>query len=125
MRHQITRFVAVGVASYAVDIGVLYLLHGRAGVALWLATTIAYVCGLGANFGLNRVVTFASAGPMHAQLARYVALLVGNYGVTVAMVTGLTAAGSPYLISKTICVALLASVNFVAYRHWVFAGDGA
>ena len=107
------------------DIAALYLLHGRAGVALWLATTVAYLCGLGANFGLNRAVTFGSAAPVHAQLARYAALLAGNYVVTVGLVTGLTAAGSPYLISKTICVALLASANFFAYRHWVFAGDDA
>ena len=121
--HQATAFLLVGVASYLVDISVLYVCHGQARLALWLATSIGYFCGLLANFGLNRVVTFRSSSPLHYQLMRYVVLLVANYLVTLAMVTGLTAAGSPYLVSKTICVALLAIVNFFAYRHWVFADD--
>jgi putative flippase GtrA len=121
---QVLRFLAVGLASYAIDIGVLYVLHGRASVRLWVATSAAYATGLLVNFGLNRIVTFRSANGVHTELARYVALLVGNYVVTVAFVTGLTAAGSPYLVSKTVCVALLAVVNFLAYRHWVFADRG-
>ena len=123
--HQATAFLLVGVASYLVDISLLYLCHGQAHLALWLATSIAYFCGLLANFGLNRVLTFRSSTPLHYQLMRYVVLLVLNYLVTLVMVTGLTAAGSPYLASKTICVALLAIVNFFAYRHWVFADTGS
>jgi putative flippase GtrA len=123
--HQVTKFLVVGVLSYLIDIAVLYLTHGRAHITLWLATSIAYACGLLANFALNRVVTFRSASPLHRQMARYVALLLANYVATLAIVTGLTAAGLPYLGSKTICVALLAVVNFVAYRHWVFSDDAA
>lgn len=123
--HQATAFLLVGVASYLVDIGLLYICHGRAHLALWLATSIAFVCGLVANFGLNRVVTFRSTSALHYQLMRYVVLLLANYVVTLAMVTGLTSAGSPYLVSKTICVASLAIMNFFAYRHWVFADVAA
>ena len=127
--HQVPRFLVVGLVSYAVDIAVLYLGHGRAHITLWLATSLGYLAGLIANFGLNRMFTFRSSSRVHVQLARYAALLVGNYVVTVASVTGLTAAGCPYLVSKTICVALLAIANFFAYRHWVFAdsvfADGA
>jgi putative flippase GtrA len=125
LAHQVTKFLVVGVLSYAADIAVLYVAHGRAHLALWLATSIAYACGLLANFALNRVVTFRSTAPLHRQMGRYAALLVANYLVTLALVTGLTAAGLPYLGSKTICVALLAIVNFAAYRHWVFSDDAA
>jgi putative flippase GtrA len=117
---EVVRFLGVGVASYAVDISLLYLLHQPAGLALWLATTVAYAAGLAANFALNRAVTFRSTSRLRTQVGRYAVLLAANYAATIAMVTGLTAAGSPYLLSKTVCVAVLALANFFLYRHWVF-----
>jgi putative flippase GtrA len=44
------RYVAIGGLSYGVDISVLFLTHGIAGVWLPLATSIAYTVTLFVNF---------------------------------------------------------------------------
>jgi len=119
-RGQLARFLAVGVLSYGVDIGGLYLLHGQAHVRLWLATAAAFTVSLVVNFALNRTVTFAAGAGVHQQAVRYLTLVVASLLATIGIVTGLTALGTPYLVSKTTSTAVLACVNFFAYRHWVF-----
>jgi putative flippase GtrA len=114
------RFLLVGVLSYLTDAGSLALLHGGAGVPLLVATSIAFALGLGVNYGLNRVLTFGSDALIRYEVPRYLLLVVANYVITLGLVGGLTAAGLPYLASKTVSTAVLAVANFVAYRSWVF-----
>lgn len=114
------RFLLVGALSYLADAGTLAGLHGGAGVALLIATSVAFVVGLAVNYGLNRVLTFGSAAPVRYEVARYLLLVLANYLITLAFVGGLTAAGLPYLAAKTVSTAVLAVANFLAYRSWVF-----
>ena len=44
-----------------------------------------------------------------------------NAGITLAIVTGLTAAGMYYLLAKFVAIVVIACINYVAYRTWVFA----
>jgi putative flippase GtrA len=117
---EFVRFLAVGVASFLVDFGLLYVLHGRLHVVLWLAAALAFSLSMVVNFSLNRAFTFGSSGPLHAESARYLLLVLLSLGATVLLVTGFTRLGCPYLVSKALSTALLAVVNFFAYRHWVF-----
>jgi putative flippase GtrA len=114
------RFLLVGLLSYLADAGTLWLLHGGLGVPLLGATSIAFTVGLTVNYGLNRVLTFGSGARVGYEVSRYLLLVLANYVVTVGLVGGLTAAGLPYLASKTVTTAVLAIANFVAYRQWVF-----
>jgi len=114
------RFLLVGLLSYLTDASTLALLHTGAGVPLLVATSGAFVIGLAVNYALNRVLTFGSVAVLRYEVARYLLLVLANYVITLALVGGLTAAGLPYLGSKTVSTAVLAVVNFVAYRSWVF-----
>lgn len=114
------RFLLVGLLSYVADAGTLALLHTGAGVPLLIATSVAFVIGLAVNYGLNRALTFGSDAVVRYEVARYLLLVLANYVLTLALVGGLTAAGLPYLASKTISTAVLAVANFLAYRSWVF-----
>lgn len=118
---QIVRYVVVGVVSLAVDLGVLWALHGLFGVWLPLAAAISFLSSFVVNFGLNQRWTFsATAGSTPAQLVRYTILVAANTLVTSAAVTAITATGLDYLFAKLIVVAVLTVTNFVLMRVWVF-----
>lgn len=114
------RFLVVGVLSYVVDAGTLAALHSGFGVPLLVATSIAFATGLLVNYGLNRALTFGSDSAVRYEVSRYLVLVLLNYVATLGLVGGLTAAGLPYLASKTVSTAVLAVANFIAYRSWVF-----
>jgi putative flippase GtrA len=43
-----------------------------------------------------------------------------NYLITLAIVNGLAALGMSYLLAKVIATAVIAGINYIAYRNWVF-----
>ena len=114
------RFGVAGTLSVGTDVAVLALLHGLFHVHLVIATTVAYLSSLVVNYSLNHVWVFASTGDMPRRLGRYLLLVGVNYASTLGFVTGLTAAGLYYLVSKAIAVATNAVLNFVSFRWWVF-----
>jgi putative flippase GtrA len=116
----LVRFGVTGVASVAVDVGVLVSLHSGAGVRLVWATLVAYVGGVIVNYTLNRNWTFQSDRDHRQTLIRYAVMIAINVAITESLVVGLTHIGLYYLLSKLIAVAIIASINFFAGRHWVF-----
>lgn len=117
---QAAAFLVVGLLSFAADLGTLWALHAH-GVPLVAATVAGLAAGFAVNFTMNRRHVFGSAAAVGGQLVRYWLLSGANFAVTVVLVPALAAAGVDYRVAKTATVALLAVVNFVAYRRWVFA----
>jgi putative flippase GtrA len=95
-------------------------LHGVLGISLAIATSVAFLATLAVNFGLNKVFSFRSSGLIRPAIVRYLLLVLVNYGATLLIVTGLTAAGLSYVVAKTLATVLNAVLNYLAYRHWVF-----
>ncbi len=119
--HTMTRFVIVGAATVFVDFVSLYILHGILGLAVAPATAVAFAAGLPVNFMGQRVWVFKSLDTPYRRLGRYLIMLGINAGITLAIVTGLTAAGMYYLLAKFVAIVVIACINYVAYRTWVFA----
>lgn len=120
VRHSGFRFLLVGGASVVVDAGLLYVLHGSAGLALEPATALAFLAGFVVNFALNRQWAFASAGRLYHQIVAYLALVAANLSVTVVLVRGLTALGLMYLVAKVCTTVVLSTVNYFVSRKWIF-----
>jgi putative flippase GtrA len=122
--HPAPRFLVIGGASFLTDIGMLKLLHGVLGVALAVATVLAFGAAFVVNFTGSRLWVFgttARQGIAHRQLVRYIILVGMNLGSTLAIVLGLsTGLGLNYLLAKVCATSLIAVANFFAYRHWVF-----
>ena len=116
---QAVAFLAVGLLSFVADLGTLWGLHAH-GVPLVPATVAGLAAGFLVNFTLNRRHVFGSDAAVGGQLVRYWVLSGANFAVTVVLVPSLAAAGVDYRVAKTVTVALLAVVNFVFYRRWVF-----
>jgi putative flippase GtrA len=114
------RYVAVGLVSFVVDAGTLWLLYTVVGTELWLATSVGFWLSFAVNFGANKLFTFGRRANGVRQLIRFAVLVGANYVANLAIVTGLVALGLPALAGKTIAVGLLTVVNYFSYRVWVF-----
>jgi putative flippase GtrA len=73
------------------------------------------------NYSLNRNWTFKSQRDHRQTMVRYAVMLTVNVVLTLLIVLVLTHNGVYYLLSKLIAVAIIASINFFAGRHWVFS----
>jgi putative flippase GtrA len=128
-QHTVIRYAFVGGLAFVVDAGTLWLCHGVFGLAIWLATTIAFAAAFVVNFGLNRVLTFAGDGArdgaMHVQTVKFTILVAINFFVTQALMNGLTSKhlGVNYLLAKVLSTGFITLYNFYVYRNWVFGSD--
>ena len=118
--RSLPRFLIIGVLSFIVDAGALFIAHGVLKIWLPLATTIAYALAFVVNFGLNRRWAFGSTGALTGQVPRYVVLVAVNFVITLFMVSGIAALGVSYLLAKVLATAVVAGINYLAYRNWIF-----
>jgi putative flippase GtrA len=118
--HSIVRFAVVGGIGFGVDLGGLYLLHGM--LLLWLpvATGLAYLVAFAISFVLSRQWVFPDAGAMRRQLVRYLWLVAAVLLLTILGVQALVWVTVPYLVAKVLTSGVVALVNYVASRWWVF-----
>ena len=114
------RFLVVGVLSIATDATALFVLHGVLRIWLPAATAGAYGVAFVVNFGLNRIWVFRATDSVTRQLKWYLALVAANLALTVVLVPTLTRLGIQYLASKLLVAAVLAVLNYVASRRWIF-----
>jgi putative flippase GtrA len=118
--HSMVRFAVVGGIGFGTDVLLLWLLHGIAHLWLWLATALAYLVAFAISFVLSREWVFPEAGRSRRQVYRYCWLVSGVLMLTVLGVQVLAWLGVPYLAAKVATSGVVAIVNYVASRWWVF-----
>lgn len=116
----LVKFLVVGVASFAIDLGLLALLHEVGGVDLWIATPVAFLASLVFNFLVQRKFTFQSGARAHVSLIKYGALVGFNVVATDVIVNVIAGAGHSYAIGKVIATVATTGWNFLLYKHWIF-----
>ena len=116
------RFLLVGGASFAIDFGLLVLLHEAFGIVLWIATPCAFVASLVFNFAAQRTFTFAATNSVGSGAGKYAALVVFNVVASAVIVTGFDYLGLGYAAGKVTATVLMTVWNFVLYKYWVFPG---
>ena len=121
--HRVVRFLIVGVLSFALDLGLLMVLHEIAGVALWIATPVAFVTSLVFNFLLQRIYTFKAKNKGHVSAAKYGLLVVFNILATDAIVLLFAETGLTYAVGKVVSTALTMVWNFFIYKYWIFPSE--
>lgn len=120
LAHSAVRFLAAGVTSTSVDMGLLYLLHGVLHLPLAPSTFVAVLAGFTTNFLLNRIWAFDSSSPVGKQSVRYLIMAGGNWVGTVLLVGGFVKLGLFYLLARAVALVLLSVVNYFGYKYWVF-----
>jgi putative flippase GtrA len=120
--RRLVAFVAVGGASALIDAGVFLLLEW---LGLWptAATAVSFSAAFIVNYRGNRDIVFR-AGAVPGALRRYVVLVIVNLGLSMATVGALTALGVVPWLAKGISMVLIAGINYVAMRAWVFRDRG-
>lgn len=116
----LAKFLLVGGASFAIDLGMLALLHEVGNVDLWIATPIAFLTSLVFNFVVQRNFTFRSNTRAHVSFLKYGALVLFNVMATDVIVNLFAGAGEPYALGKVIATIATTVWNFLLYKHWIF-----
>jgi putative flippase GtrA len=120
-QHHLVRYLVVGGSTFAIDLGLLVLLHGFEGVWLPLATAAAYCVAITYNFCLNRWWTFSASEKksLHEHIIPYGVLLGFNFLFTVLFVS-LVSHFINYAVAKVLAVAIQTSWTYFCYKHFVF-----
>lgn len=117
-RRQLLAFGVVGGLSAAIDAGVFWLLTS---LGMWpaLATVISFLSAFLVNYPGNAKVVFR-ARHTSGTLGRYVSLVVFNLALSTGIVEGLVLLHTIPIAAKLISIVIVAIVNFIAMRNWVF-----
>jgi putative flippase GtrA len=136
---QWLRYMMVGASTTLLDAGLFALLRGVFGASTLMANSVAYGCGVLANFALNRRITFGwragTRAQIGAQFTRF--LLTNSIGLVLnstlvlllerAFSSSFEALGWPaggYLAAKALATVLVFFWNFTVNRRWTFARPG-
>ncbi len=118
---HITRYLFVGFSTFAIDLGLLYVLHGQLKLSLPVAVSIAYSVAVVYNFTLSLKWTFSNKEKksLHLHIAQYSILLGFNYLFTVSFVS-IIGTHINYAMAKIIAAALLVLWTYPVYRFIIF-----
>jgi putative flippase GtrA len=122
--HHFVRYLFVGGSTFVIDFSILFVLHGKVGMSLSIATSVAYWTSLIYNFLLNRWWTF-SAGEnkdLRKHLLLYAVLLSFNYLFTLAFVDALSHSVN-YLLAKALAVVIQMSWTYFVYKNIIFVSE--
>ncbi|GAA3826087.1 GtrA family protein [Amycolatopsis tucumanensis] len=114
-------FALINGFTFGVDLLLLTLGHGVAGLPLPVAITAAYVCAFALSFVLNRVFNFRSHAPVGRQAVLYaIAVAVNYFAFILGAGAGLAALGVQYHLARIIAGALEAVFLYSVLRWIVF-----
>lgn len=116
--RQPLAFVAVGLASALVD-GGTFLLLVHLGVAPGVASVLGFCAAFVVNYRGNRDLVFR-AERTRSGLVRYVVLVLANLTVSGLGVWALVSTGLVPWAAKLTTMVVVATVNFLVLRRWVF-----
>lgn len=85
---QLVRFIIVGLATFALNIFLVWLFYGKAGIDYRLAATYAYFITVVVHFILNRSFTYRQEGStLFPDTVKYCLMLFSNYIITLSVTT--------------------------------------
>jgi len=118
---QVKRFSLVGVLNTLVDF-LVYALLVQVGLHYLASQAIAYACGLGCSFFLNRSWTFGYRVREDRLLVpRFLVVNLCAWGVLEAALFVLVGqAGLRPLLGKVLATPFSLTVNFLGNKFWVF-----
>jgi len=114
---QVSAFLTVGVLSAAIDGGVFLLLE-RVGVHAVAASVIGFLTSFIFNYFGNRRLVFRANHP--GTFWKYVTLVGVNLGLSAGIVALGVAWGILPIVAKVASMVIIAALNFVMLRSWVF-----
>lgn len=126
LRLQFMRYATIGITSFVLDLGILYLFDAFTPLKHYAAVLVSQPFILLYVFYLNKHWSFSAKGLTHKQLLRFLAVSLLNYVIAgVWMWFFNQELGFQYLLVRTANVAVSVSWNFALYKYWVYqTADG-
>lgn len=125
-KSTILRYIAVGGISYVAEMTILFSLINILRLGNVVAISIGFWSGLIISFLLQKILTFKnnelSPKRLRNQTIYYGALVLVNYGFTIALTTVL----SPIMgiaVSRTIALVITTIWNFIIYKKIIFKNN--
>jgi putative flippase GtrA len=128
---RIARYLAVGVATNCLALGVYYGLTFGASIEPKAALTLAALAGFGPAYAANRSWTFRATSRHAASLWRYAAGYLASFVFQAAFLwLGVDALGLPHQYVVLVGLGLATVFFFLLQRIWIFrspasAGSGS
>lgn len=127
-RHEFSKYFVIGVTSFVLDLGSLYLIERFFDWPHYVAVLISQPFVLLYVFFLNKYWSFQSRGFSHTQMIRFFSLAFFNYFFatvwmwffTEVWIVHILGAANDYLLVRFINVVLAVGWNFLLYKHWVY-----
>ncbi|MCU1657767.1 MAG: hypothetical protein JWO57_2423 [Pseudonocardiales bacterium] len=114
-------FAVINSGTFAVDLSILTITHGRLGWPVPTSITVAYVSAFALSYVLNRALNFRSHGAVGPQLTGYVVVVIVNYLAWIlGLGAGLNALGVDYRLSRVLAGGCEAVYMYSAMRWIVF-----
>jgi putative flippase GtrA len=114
------RYLVIGGIAFLFDFGLLYLLHEFLGIAVYVATPVAFIASFALTYLMQRYFTFGATSAWGSSALKYTALVAFNTVATTLIVTGTDALGWSWAAGKVVAVTATTVWNYFAYRYWVF-----
>jgi putative flippase GtrA len=116
--RQVALFLAGGVATALLDVGLMQLLIAG-GMHYTAATTAGFGAALLVNYSYHSRITFVTAATP-VNFARYLGVVGLNYLVTIGCVALAVALGAGTLAGKLVSLPLVAVNSFLLGKYWIF-----
>ena len=116
--RQLILFLAGGVLSAVVDIGVLHLLL-QGGAHFAVATTVGFGTGLLVNYAWHSRVTFDTAATP-ASFGRYLCVVALNYVLTLGCVALADSLFGMPVAGKIASLPLISINSYLLGKYWIF-----
>lgn len=118
---RLFRFGTVGVIGFGVNEGLLYLLHGRWQLTLWLAQVIAIESAIVCNYLLNDRWTFHHPRPSLERFFRFNGVSLVSLIVNILVVqVGTRYTPIHYLAANAVGVLVAFGVNYLLNVYWAY-----
>lgn len=121
MRKEFAKYFIIGISSFFVDVGSLYVLKEWAGFTPTFAVVINQPIIAFLVFYLNKRWSFRAGGLTQIQILRFYSLVGANYLFSIVWIH-ITHdwLGIQYILARTANIALAVSWNFLLYKYWVY-----
>lgn len=120
---KLVRYLISGAAAAASNLVALFFLVQFGHVHYLKASVLAFVMSVVVSFTMQKFWTFHDnpVYDMHAQFARYLAVMLANLTLNTTLVYLLVEiAGVWYLAAQFVATVVIAVTGYFGYRHFVF-----
>lgn len=114
------RYLIVGILSFGLDFGLIFVFHDVAGSPIWFAAAVSFLLSFIFNYLLQRAFAFASVVPHARSLFKYVCLVLANTLLTVFIVDWFATTVFGWGSGKVIATGLTTFWNYFLLRYWLF-----